>query len=126
MSSEAPKGFLVCFVHMCITISRALFCILIISVNPHNNPGGKILVPFTDEGTEVHGHIWYLVNTTAFLVAQSVKNLPAIQETWVRSLGWKDPLEKKWQTTPIFLPEESRGQRSLVDYSLWGQRVRHD
>ena len=30
----------------------------------------------------------------AFLVAQLVKNLPAMQETWVRSLGWKDSLEK--------------------------------
>ena len=29
-----------------------------------------------------------------FLVAQLVKNLPAIQETWVRSLSWEDPLEK--------------------------------
>ena len=29
------------------------------------------------------------------LVAQSVKNLPAMQETWVRSLGWEDPLEKE-------------------------------
>ena len=28
------------------------------------------------------------------LVAQMIKNLPAIQETWVQSLGWKDPLEK--------------------------------
>ena len=28
------------------------------------------------------------------LVAQVVKNLPAMQETWVRSLGWEDPLEK--------------------------------
>ena len=30
----------------------------------------------------------------ASLVAQLVKNLPAMQETWVQSLGWKDPLEK--------------------------------
>ena len=30
----------------------------------------------------------------AFFVAQLVKNLPAIQETWVQSLGWEDPLEK--------------------------------
>ena len=29
----------------------------------------------------------------AFLVAQLVKNLPAVRETWVRSLGWEDPLE---------------------------------
>ena len=31
----------------------------------------------------------------ASLVAQSVQNLPAMQETWVQSLGWKDPLEKE-------------------------------
>ena len=30
----------------------------------------------------------------ASLVAQLVKNLPAMQDTWVRSLGWEDPLEK--------------------------------
>ena len=30
----------------------------------------------------------------ASLVVQLVKNLPAMQETWVRSLGWEDPLEK--------------------------------
>jgi len=30
----------------------------------------------------------------ASLVAQLVKNMPAMQETWVRSLGWEDPLEK--------------------------------
>ena len=30
----------------------------------------------------------------AFLVAELVKNLPAVRETWVRSLGWEDPLEK--------------------------------
>ena len=34
----------------------------------------------------------------ASLVAQTVKNLPAIQETWVRSLGQKDPLEKGMAT----------------------------
>ena len=34
----------------------------------------------------------------ASLVAQMVKNLPAIQETWVRSLGWEDPLEKEMAT----------------------------
>ena len=34
----------------------------------------------------------------ASLVAQMVKNLPAMQETWVRSLGWEDPLEKGMAT----------------------------
>jgi len=35
-----------------------------------------------------------LQNSWASLIAQLVKNLPTIQETWVRSLGWEDPLEK--------------------------------
>ena len=34
-----------------------------------------------------------ILNTTS-LMAQMVKNLPTMQEIWVRSLGWKDPLEK--------------------------------
>ena len=34
----------------------------------------------------------------ASLVAQLVKNLPAMQEAWVRSLGWEDPLEKRLAT----------------------------
>ena len=34
------------------------------------------------------------VDIGASLVAQLVKNLPAMQETWVQSLGWEDPLEK--------------------------------
>ena len=32
------------------------------------------------------------------LVAEKVKHLPAMQETWVRSLGWEDPLEKEMAT----------------------------
>ena len=35
-----------------------------------------------------------MVMTGDFLVAQLAENLPAMQETWVRFLGWKDPLEK--------------------------------
>ena len=53
-----------------------------------------------------------------------VKNLPAIQETWVRFLGREDPLEKKTQPTPVILPGEFHGQRSLAGYSSRGsQRV---
>ena len=56
-----------------------------------------------------------------------VKNLPAIQETWVRFLGREDPLEKKTQPTPVILPGEFHGQRSLAGYSSQGsQRVGHD
>ena len=35
----------------------------------------------------------HLIITTFSLLAQMVKNLPAMRETWVRSLGWEDPLE---------------------------------
>ena len=54
------------------------------------------------------------------LMAQMVKNLPAMQETQVWSLGQEDSLEKemtrKWQPTPIFLPREYHG---LLGYSPW-------
>ena len=39
--------------------------------------------------------IHVIVYIRASLVAQLIKNLPAVQETWVRSLGWEDPLEKE-------------------------------
>ena len=38
----------------------------------------------------------------ASLVAQTVKNLPAMQETWVWSLGWEDPLEKETATQLLY------------------------
>ena len=56
------------------------------------------------------------------LVAQTVKNLPAMQETWVWSLGWEDPWRRKCQPTPVFLPGESHGQRILLGYSPWGHK----
>ena len=40
----------------------------------------------------------------------------------VRSLGQEDPLEEGRQPTPVFLPGESHGQRSLVGYSPWGHK----
>ena len=43
-----------------------------------------------------------------------------MQETPVQSLGPKDPQRRKWQPTPVFLPEKLHGQRSLVAYSPWG------
>ena len=39
----------------------------------------------------------------SYLVAQMVKNPPVMQETWVRSLVWEDPLEEGMQPTPVFL-----------------------
>ena len=43
-------------------------------------------------------------------------------DPWVRKIPWR----RAWQPIPVFLPEESHGQRSLVGYSPWGHRVGHD
>ena len=52
------------------------------------------------------------------LVTQLVKNPPAMWETWVRSLGWKDPLKKERLPIPIFRLGEFHGL-----YSPWGRKV---
>ena len=59
----------------------------------------------------------FLTKLRASLVAPSVKNLPAMQETLVRFLGWEDPLEKEMATHSSTL-----GQRSLAGYSLQGHK----
>ena len=47
-------------------------------------------------------------------MAQSVKNLPAMQETWVQSLGWKDPLEKGIATHSSILAWRILQKRNLA------------
>ena len=59
-------------------------------------------------------------NTWAFLVARTVKNLPAMQEAQVRPLGQEDPLEKGMATHSTILAGEFHGQKSLVGYSPQG------
>ena len=63
--------------------------------------------------------------TSAFSWQNSISLCPAsfripMQETWVQSPGWKEPLRKGMFPTPVFLPGESHGHRSLADYSPWG------
>ena len=53
----------------------------------------------------------------ASLVVQLVKNLPAMWETWVRSLGWEDPRRRERLPTPVFWPGEFHGL-----YSPWGRK----
>ena len=62
----------------------------------------------------------------ASLVAQMVKNWPAMQETWVRPLGWEDPWRMAWQPTPVFLSGESpwTGEPGGLQ-SMGSQRVGH-
>ena len=51
-----------------------------------------------------------------------VKNLPAVKEIQVRSLGQEDLLEKERAITSVFLPREFHGQRNLAGYSPWGYK----
>ena len=63
----------------------------------------------------------------ASLVAQSVRNLPAVQETRVRSLGWEDPLEKEMAThSSILAWKISRTEESGELQSMGSQRAGHD
>ena len=45
-----------------------------------------------------------------------------MQETWVRSLGWEDPLEEDMATHSSILAGEFHGQRGLAGHSLWGRK----
>ena len=58
----------------------------------------------------------------ASLVAHLVKNLPAIQETWVQSLGQEDPLENEMPAHSNILPWRIPWMRSQVGYSPWGHK----
>ena len=57
---------------------------------------------------------------TFSLLAQMVKNLPAIWETWFNPWVGKISWRSKWQPTTVSMPGESCVQRSLVGYSLRG------
>ena len=60
-------------------------------------------------------------------MARMVKNPPAMQETWVQSLGWEDPLEKGMAThSSILAWEIPRTEEPGVLQSLGSQRVGHD
>ena len=67
------------------------------------SPGGGIGYPFQ--------YSW------ASLVTQLVKNPPALQDTWVQSLGCEDPLERERLPTPVLWPGEFHGL-----YSPWGYK----
>ena len=57
-------------------------------------------------------------------MAQLVKNLPAMQGTEIKSLGQEEgnPWRREWLPTPVFLPGEFHGQRSLVGYNPWRRK----
>ena len=68
----------------------------------------RLSCPVWGDWSSVHGFV--------------VKNLPALQEIWVWSLGQENSWRMEWQPTPVFLSGESHGQRSLVGYSPYGRK----
>ena len=91
------------------------------------NGGDPGLIPGSGRSTG-EGRDYPLQYSWASLVAQLVRNLPAMQEIWVQSLGWEDPLEKGMATVSSILAwgipctEESTGRLQ----SMGSQRVEHD
>ena len=79
------------------------------------------MLPFRHRRLEIK--ILHYCTPSASLVAQSVKNLPAMQETWVRSLGWEDPLEKEMSTHSNILAWKISWTE---EQSMQSQRVGHD
>ena len=82
----------------------------------HQNPFPNSPLPSSFLVVLTHG--W------ASLVAQTVKNLPVMRETWVQSWAGKIPWRREWLTTPVFWPGEFCGQRRLAGYSPWGHKDR--
>ena len=79
------------------------------------------LIPWTGKSTG-EGIGYLLQDSWASLVAQLVKKLPAMWETWVRSLGWEDPLEKGKATHFSILAWRT----PWTAESMGSQRVGHD
>ena len=78
------------------------------------NAGDPGLIP--GSGISPGEGMGYLLQYSwAFLVAQLVKNLPAMWETWVQSVGWEDPLEKGQATHSSVLAWRIQGHRVGCD-----------
>ena len=79
----------------------------------------------------LHSALWSTLHMPSIiwtsLVAQLVKNPPAMQETLVQFLDWKIPWRRAWQPTPVFLPGEAPWTEKLCRLQPMGsQRVRHN
>ena len=73
---------------------------------------------------QLRSQLCYLVATRCGLPSDSASKVSACNagrcrfDSWVRKSSWR----RKWQSTPVFLPEKSHGERSLVGYSPWGHK----
>ena len=79
------------------------------------NAGDPSLIPGSGRSSEerIGYSLWYC---WASLVAQLVKHLPTMWETWVRSLSWEDPLEKEKATHSSILAWVTKSWTQLSDF----------
>ena len=90
------------------------------------NAGDPGLIPGSGKSPG-EGIVYPLQYSWASLVAHMVKNLPTMWETWVRSLGWEDPLEKEMATHSSILAWKIPWTEELGGLLCIGsQRVKHD
>ena len=71
---------------------------------------------------ELQGNGITFMKWFSLLVAQTVKNLPAMWETWVQSLGWEDHLEESVATHSSIPAWRIHGRRIPKGYSSWGSK----
>ena len=84
------------------------------------------IVTMTSVGLKIQYHVIYL-QIPPSLMAQMVKNLPVMQETWVQFLGRKDPLEKEMvMHSSILAGKIPWTEKPGKLQSMGSQRVRHD
>ena len=87
----------------------------------------KVIMIFAFLSINVKSHKLTCICCTILtsLVAQTVKNLPAMWRPgfhlWVRKFPWR----REWQSTPVFLPGKSHGQGNLVSCSPWAHKESH-
>ena len=125
--------------HMCSHYKRLCFCVLYCPVLyrvglPCSSAGKKstcsagdpCLIPGSGRSPgEETSHL--LQYSWVYLVAQMVKNLPAMWDTWDQCLGWEDPLEESKNPLQYSCLENSHGQKRLVGLQFIGlQRGGHN
>ena len=134
MGRYLPLGSLNSFLSYAPQLSRAKSCFLIVSilnslftVRSGRCSGWQLLVlpHFLIMGVVASAGLQTmccllgaLIHIWGFPVAQLVKNLPAMQETWVQSLGWEDPLEEGLSTHSSIL-----AWRIIMDRGAWRATV---
>ena len=122
--------FRLCFIDVCVSLLKFLFTAVLFQILLSGcmiPPHFAFLKSFQHFDVTCFFKCSYLNYLGAFLVAQMVKHLPAMRETWVRFLGREDPLEKEMAIHSSTLAWKSPWTEEPDRIqSMGSQRVRHD